>query len=551
MAGRDLSAELFDTPSGGRDLSSELFGGTPTAEPVTRTEKLLKGVRDPFDGAAQLFEKVMPQGFNDANASVNNWLADKLPSIFAKVGPGGVDSLIKQQEQEYQAKRAAAGESGFDGYRTIGNIVSPANLAIAAKAPVAATLLGRVGVGAAGGAASAALNPVTGDGDFATEKAKQIALGGATGGAVPMITGAISRVISPNASTNANVQLLKSEGVKPTIGQTLGGWANSVEEKAQSLPIVGDAITVARNAAKEQFNEAAINRATSNIGVKVKGTGNEAVKEAGDQIGNAYNAAKSALGNFAIDGQANAEISSLQQMAQQLPSRERGQFHIALSTLKNQLTPQGHLLSDGFKTIDSKLGADAAKFMGSNDAYQQQLGSALKQLQTIVTENAKRANPNAAAAMDAADAAWANLVRVEGAATAAKSAGGVFTPGQLMTAVRMGDKSVRDRATARGTALMQDLASAGTSVLGNKVPNSGTADRLMLGGAGLGTYFVNPAIPAGLLTGAAMYASPVQSLLRGAVSARPQQAQAVSDMLRQAAPALIPGGAQLGLGLLN
>ena len=166
MAGRDLSAELFDTPSGGRDLSSELFGGTPTAEPVTRTEKLLKGVRDPFDGAAQLFEKVMPQGFNDANASVNNWLADKLPSIFAKVGPGGVDSLIKQQEQEYQAKRAAAGESGFDGYRTIGNIVSPANLAIAANAPVAATLLGRVGVGAAGGAASAALNPVTGDGDF-------------------------------------------------------------------------------------------------------------------------------------------------------------------------------------------------------------------------------------------------------------------------------------------------------------------------------------------------------------------------------------------------
>lgn len=551
MAGRDLSAELFDTPSGGRDLSSELFGGTPTAEPVTRTEKLLKGVRDPFDGAAQLFEKVMPQGFNDANASVNNWLADKLPSIFAKVGPGGVDSLIKQQEQEYQAKRAAAGESGFDGYRTIGNIVSPANLAIAANAPVAATLLGRVGVGAAGGAASAALNPVTGDGDFATEKAKQIALGGATGGAVPMITGAISRVISPNASTNANVQLLKSEGVKPTIGQTLGGWANSVEEKAQSLPIVGDAITVARNAAKEQFNEAAINRATSNIGVKVKGIGNEAVKEAGDQIGNAYNAAKSALGNFAIDGQANAEISSLQQMAQQLPSRERGQFQIALSTLKNQLTPQGHLLSDGFKTIDSKLGADAAKFMGSNDAYQQQLGSALKQLQTIVTENAKRANPNAAAAMDAADAAWANLVRVEGAATAAKSAEGVFTPGQLMTAVRMGDKSVRDRATARGTALMQDLASAGTSVLGNKVPNSGTADRLMLGGAGLGTYFVNPAIPAGLLTGAAMYASPVQSLLRGAVSARPQQAKAVSDMLRQAAPALIPGGAQLGLGLLN
>lgn len=82
---------------------------------------------------------------------------------------------------------------------------------------------------------------------------------------------------SPNASTNADLQLLKGAGVQPTIGQTLGGWVNSIEEKAQSLPIVGDAITAARNRAKEQFNNADINRASGAVGVNVPGAGQDAV----------------------------------------------------------------------------------------------------------------------------------------------------------------------------------------------------------------------------------------------------------------------------------
>jgi hypothetical protein len=43
----------------------------------------------------------------------------------------------------------------------------------------------------------------------------------------------------------------------------------------------------------------------------------------------------------------------------------------------------------------------------------------------------------------------------------------------------------------------------------------------------------------------------MQSLLSGAVSARPQSAQAVAKALRQTSPLLVPLGAQMGLGLLN
>ena len=193
-----MAYEYIDEKPKGR---YEFIDEQPTAAPVSRTEKLLRGIKDPLDGAAQLFEKVMPDGFNSANRTVNNWIADKT-GMLAKMPETGVDGLIKQQEAEYQAKRAATGESSFDGYRTIGNVVSPANLAIASKIPAAATLAGRVGVGALGGGASAALNPVM-DGDFWKGKGEQVAMGAAFGGVVPAVTGGVARVID-RKSTRLN-----------------------------------------------------------------------------------------------------------------------------------------------------------------------------------------------------------------------------------------------------------------------------------------------------------------------------------------------------------
>ena len=153
----------------------EFIDDAPKAAPVSRLEKIGRGMKDPLDAAAQLFEKMMPQGFNNANRSVNNWIADKT-GLLEKLPEQGVSGLMAQQEKDYQTRRTASGESGFDGYRTIGNVASPMNLALAAKLPAAASLAGRVGVGALGGGASGALTPVFG-GDFAEEKAKQIGMG--------------------------------------------------------------------------------------------------------------------------------------------------------------------------------------------------------------------------------------------------------------------------------------------------------------------------------------------------------------------------------------
>lgn len=540
----------------------EVIADDAPKTPMSRTDKVLTGMADPIHGGAQLLTHLLPTGVVDAGNSLNNWLADKT-GLFPKLqernlsslvtgGPTGVDKMVQDRESAYQSQRQAAGESGFDGYRVLGNVFSPANVAISARLPAAASMAGRVGTGAAGGALTSAINPITAGGDYATEKATQIGAGALFGGLTPAVTGALSRVVSPRASVDPNVQLLRNEGVTPTIGQSLGGWANRLEEKAMSLPVVGDAIAHARDISRREFNEAAINRATQPIGVRVGGVGQGAVHEAGNAIDAAYGNARAALGSFQIDQQGAQEIGRIHAMVQNLPAQQRRTFEQTFNSIATDISPNGTVPANVFKRIDSRLGEDAARFAGSVDPYHRQLGDAFAALQQTIQGAGRRANPVADQLFTNADRAYANLVRVEGASKAAMNAEGVFTPGQLNAAVRQADRSVRDRATARGTALMQDLSNAGQQVLGNKVPNSGTADRLMLGGGALvGSGMLSPAATAAMLGGAGAYLGPMRGLLSAMAAARPQAAQPVAEALRQASPALVPLGAQVGLGLLN
>lgn len=522
--------------------------------PMSRMEKVAKGAMDPIEGGAQLLTNMLPDGMVNAGNKLNNWIADKT-GLVAKIPEGGMNALVKQNEKEYQAKRAAAGESGFDGYRTLGNIASPANIAIGAKLPAAASLAGRVGVGAGGGALSAALNPVF-DNNFAQGKAEQVAMGAAFGGAMPALTGGIARAISPNASKNANVSLLKKEGVQPTIGQTLGGWANTMEEKAQSLPIVGDAITAARQRANEQMNKAAFNRALAPIGEKLpngQALGGSAVEYTSAKLGQAYDNLLPKLTTQA-DGQFVQGVQSLKSMVNQgaLDPKYSRLFDKTLQDrVLDKFQGQNTMTGQTLKDTESFLTNEIKRFGLSQDPDARLLGDAFKELQGQLRQLVTRSNPQHADELKAINTGWANFKRVQNAAGKIGADEGVFTPAQLQNAVRAMDKSKDKARFAEGNALMQDLSGAAKTQMSGKVADSGTAGRLMMGSGALGAGLVNPLIPASLIAGAGMYSSPMQSLLRGAVSYRGSFADPAANALRQAAPMLIPGGAQMGLGLLN
>ncbi|MNY55543.1 hypothetical protein D3C86_1915290 [compost metagenome] len=95
---------------------------------------------------------------------------------------------------------------------------------------------------------------------------------------------------------------------------------------------------------------------------------------------------------------------------------------------------------------------------------------------------------------------------------------------------------------------MQDLSDAGKAVMGSKVPNSGTADRMW---AGLGALFgggaINTAIPATLLAGSVPYLPGVGRAVAAALARRPAQAIQAGNQLERIAPGIAAiFGAQAG-----
>jgi len=540
------------TPEQAQQMIAQSLGGSPQprAAPQTGMDRFVKGLRDPIDAGAQMLTNALPDGVVQAGNAANNWLADNT-GLVGRLPEGGVDQQVREGEQAYQAARAASGNEGIDGSRMLGNLASPANIAIASRIPAAASLGGRMALGAGAGATFGALTPV-GEGDFAEQKAKQIGLGAAVGGAVPVVTGALGRLISPRASTNPNVQMLQQEGVQPTVGQTLGGRWSALEEKLQSVPLVGDRISIMRQRGLEQFNRAAINRATSPIGKEVRGIGREGVAEAKGALGKTYDDLLPRL-NFRADPQFAADFGRIQGMvAAGLPRAEAEAFDkIIQRQVVGKMTPAGTMSGNTFKVVESELRRLAKGYGGDAAFDKRQIGAALDEMVTAMRANLSRANPAHAGELAQINKGYAGYARVRGAAGLIGAEEGVFTPAQLQSAVRAADKSVGHGQFATGNAYMQDLSEAGKSVLGSKVPNSFTTDRALIAGGALGSYVINPAIPAGLVAGAGLYTAPMQNALRFMLTARPQRANAFADKVRQSYPVFIPGAAQLGPQMLE
>lgn len=550
LSTQDLQAIEAGDMSRVSDAGLQLLAqGEAKPAPDSAASRFATGAMDPIHGGAQLLTHALPEGVVNAGNRFNNWLADKT-GIVAKLPEGGVDQAIKEREAAYSAPE------GFDWARTAGRAFSPANLALASTVPAAGPLVLRTAMSAGAGAAAGALEPAM---DFARDKPGQVTAGAIGGAAAPFVAGTLSRIISPKASTNPDLKALKAAGVKPTIGQSLGGRWNATEEKLMSVPVVGDAIAHARGRAQQQFNQAAIGRtieplnqlrsASGQASANVPEIGQRGVAEAGDILGSAYDDVLASLKVVHFDRQFATDVAQLKRLAKGLTPSMAMKFNRELAdTVGARVHGRGSMLPDTLKKVSSELGLKAARYRGSSTASEQELGDALLQLQSLLKQQVARQSPRVAEAMKALDAGWANLVRVEGAAKLAKGTEGVFTPGQLLSAVQTADKSVRKRAVSRGAALMQDFATSGQNVLGNKVPNSGTTDRLLMGAGALGAgYMLDPLVAAGTLGGAAAYTPWGQALLRGAVSSRPAAAQGVARALEKSAPLLAPALGIYGL----
>lgn len=515
-------------------------------EPEVRGDALggiWQGIRDPIDAGAQMLRRAVPESVGQAIDSLGNRLADMGLPVARSEGVEGIDRMVNTVNQQYEAARKAAGREGMDWARLGGNLIGTAPMIAATPSMAGAGMAARVGAGAAQGAGFGFLNPVIGEQaqqDFVGEKLTQGAIGGALGGVTPLITTALGRAISPKASRpDSAAKLLANEGIELTPGQAAGGWAMTAEDRLMSVPILGDAIRGARTRGNEQLNRAVYNRVLAPIGKTTNKVGREAVDDVSIKISQAYD---DVLGKvrFTPDAQFAQDIARLQQMAAQLPDDAARTFNNTLSREVVEPLSKGVSIDGAaFKRIEAQLGERAKNFLTSADGYQRDLGQAFIEAQKALRAALARVNPNHASELQRVNESFAQLTRLQNAASSVGAADGVFSPAQLDRAVRAADKSVRKNAYARGKALMQDLSGAARDRMSSQIPNSGTADRLMLNAGALGAGLINPAIPVGLGAASIPYLPGISRAATGLLTNRPQIAQPIANRIQALPPGLL------------
>ena len=353
---------------------------------------------------------------------------------------------------------------------------------------------------------------------------------------INMLTRLAAAMVSP--TVDPGVRALMAEGVTPTTGQILGGGYKRFEEGLTSIPVIGDYIKSAQGRAVEQLSTAAFNRALRPIGQSLPAgtTGREAVQFVSDKLDDAYGKLLPKM-KVMQDTPFQTEIANLRNMVDggAINQASKDFFNKWIDgNVLNKFQGQGVITGQTLKQVQSDLRETISRLGASTDADQRLIGDALKEAQDQVRQLVIRNNPQFSKELKAIDTGYANFKRVEKAAALTGAEEGVFSPAQLQSAVRAMDRSKDKSQFATGQALMQDLSETGKTVLGNKLPDSGTPYRslaaLIASGGAAGAGY--PAIAAGMLAGPALYSAPGQRLAAAALTARPAGAAAVANQLR-------------------
>lgn len=388
----------------------------------------------------------------------------------------GMAPSVAAAEATQRRNAAKAPTRGSTAGRFVGNIVG--------TLPTAAIPGGVLAQGAASGALLTDKRDLSGIGTDAL-------IGAIAGKVGDKAVRGIARAVNPKVAPA--VQRLKDAGVKMTPGQILGAGNSRVghvlkaaEDRLGSVPVVGDLVSNARRRSVESFNEAALNQPLQSIGKTLpKGSvGHDGVAAVEQQLGAAYDDILPHLSAQADQPFMDDLARYAQESDTLLPERASQFGRIMQSDVGKYFDNAGNLSGEGLKAMESRLGKRIRTYGTSTDPDATDMAGLLRQVQSSIRDMAARQNPAQADKLRQINEGFAKFTRVQNAASKANE--GVFTPGQLRTATRVMDNTTRKGASARGEALMQQLADDAQAILPSDVPDSGTAGRLaaLLGGAG-------------------------------------------------------------------
>jgi hypothetical protein len=407
-------------------------------------------------------------------------------------------------------------------------------------------------------AANALYSAATSPGDR-TQAAEFGGLGALAGRAVPAV---VSRAMRP-AVAGPEAQKLIEAGVQPTFGQVLsertGPLARAVarlEEAATSVPFAGAPIRNARTNAVEGFQRAS-REAALPPGAALAAAAS--VDELGDAFNKAYNSnlqgstfvkGRDPFVSFDLDG-------AIEQAAHGriVTGPARGKATAAVGSILDAMDPTIYHSPVGGHELERRLKDMAYKYKSSPDPEAREYGDMLYDVAMKWKDEWRGSLPQAQReALGAIDKQFAQFVPVRRAAgTGNLAAPDAYTPKVLLRAIRAGDKTQTKRNFIAGGLPQQDLATAADKVLGNRVADSGTAERAMVGSAlGGGSLLVGMG-PQAALTGTALAlygTAPVQRYLTSNTAVQKWLTENLSKMSpqqqEQAMRAIASAAAQAG-----
>jgi hypothetical protein len=454
-----------------------------TVKPQTRMESALEALRNPVgvEGKTRVVGPMMVGALGETikgAGAASQLLPESVISPQTSQNIIDVGRAMTQGASKEFPTATGAGQIGSylapatmfqKGINAVKGVPQAAN--IIGKIPSYATVMGEQA--AIGGATSALTTPT----DEGRGQSSAVGAGlGALG--VPVMAGA-SRILSPVMTPD--VKKMIAEKISMTPGQIMGGFLKSFEDKATSIPIVGEAINAARRKGVEDFNRAAYKRALEPINGEVPlATGREGIKDIKNKLGDAYDELLPKL-TFNPDKVLFDSINNLDETVKGLSKKDaKGVTDNVKSLIQSRLPKQGNssgIDGETYKIIEEDLKKIIGDYKGSTGS-EATIGRAYQQALADIRESLGRNNPQFADELAKINTGYANFARIRAAGSRAGTSE-TFTPNQLSAAVRSADKSAGKGQTATGTALMQDLTDAAEKVLPSQIKDSGTAARMM------------------------------------------------------------------------
>ena len=466
------------TPQEELELLMLMSGSEKETDAPGIFSRIMTGMGDVIYGGGQLLEntaEAVAPGIAERVQGADEWLYENTRGVFGSPEGVTMDDKVNTREEIYQRETGIMpGE--FDGARLTGQIVS------SLAAPLVRGLPALMAEGALFNAAMPT-TPNQQEGEtYWGQKGKDTAIGATGGVAGKVIQEAGGHVI--NQYARPQLQKVKEAGIWPTVGQSIGGAVNTVEQAASSIPFVGALFGGPRNRAANEWQLSVLNQVVKPLKGEVTETGTQGVSQASKFIGDAYNAAEEAMPTMQITPKVTQSINEAKDRAVDLGMNDAAakQFNSILDRVLYSRMPKDVAERVGpsqVRNVDEITAANLKKVESELTAkinakgIDTQLKQALTMVRAAIRKEAGDQSPEYRELIEGADHAYAMFKRVTNAQNADVTDG--FTPAQLTRSTMRG---ASENVAARGDGLMQGDAMAAQEVIGSTLNNSGSAERL-------------------------------------------------------------------------